>query len=188
MFRCPVSDLAELRILEIHHAEAFFELAQRNRAYLRPWLPWVDATHAVDDTRRFIEQGLRQFAANEGFQAGLWHQGVPAGVLGLHRIDWANRAVSLGYWLDQASQGRGLMTAAVKAVVGHLFDELDLHRIEIRAAVENRKSRAIPERLGFQLEGILRQAQRSGGCYLDLAVYSLLRSDPQQGTSGRPDT
>ena len=69
------------------------------------------------------------------------------------------------------------MTRAVSALVDHAFSSLGLNRVEIRAAPENRRSRAIADRLGFQLEGTLRQAQRIGDQYLDNAVYSMLAEE-----------
>ena len=69
------------------------------------------------------------------------------------------------------------MTRAVAALIEHAVSACDLNRIEIRAAVGNARSRAIPQRLGFQEEGTLREAERVGGAYLDIVVYSLLRSE-----------
>jgi ribosomal-protein-serine acetyltransferase len=69
------------------------------------------------------------------------------------------------------------MTAAVRALIGHAFGVWGLHRIEIAAAVENARSRAIPERLGFREEGVRRDGERHGERYLDLVVYSLLDSE-----------
>jgi ribosomal-protein-serine acetyltransferase len=66
------------------------------------------------------------------------------------------------------------MTAAVSALIGHGFHTLKLNRIEIRAGVRNRRSRAVPERLGFRHEGTLQQAERLGDRYVDHAVYGLL--------------
>ena len=96
------------------------------------------------------------------------------GAAGFAGIDWVARATSVGYWLSEEHQGRGLMTRAVKALVDHAFGELELHRVEIQAAADNLRSRAIPERLGFQEEGTLREAERVGGRYHDLVVYGLL--------------
>jgi len=66
------------------------------------------------------------------------------------------------------------MTRAVSALIDHAFGEWELHRVEVQAAVDNRKSRAIPERLGFEEEGVRREAERVGDRYLDLVVYGLL--------------
>ena len=85
--------------------------------------------------------------------------GELVGIIGTHQIHWINRTVSIGYWLGEGYQGKGIMTKACKAVIQYLFEECGLHRIEIRAAVDNQKSRRIAERLSFSLEGILRQCE-----------------------------
>ena len=69
------------------------------------------------------------------------------------------------------------MTRAVRALVEHALLEWRLNRVEIRAAPENRRSRAIPERLGFLEEGVLREAEKVGDRYLDAVVYGMLASD-----------
>jgi ribosomal-protein-serine acetyltransferase len=71
------------------------------------------------------------------------------------------------------------MTETVRALVDHAFGVWELHRIEIAAAVDNARSRAIPQRLGFREEGVRRDAERHGDRYLDLVVYGLLATDPR---------
>ena len=88
-----------------------------------------------------------------------------------------NRRVEIGYWLGREYEGRGIMTDACRAVITHLFRELELHRVEIRCAVGNLRSAAIAKRLGFTLEGTQREAQLVGGQYHDLFVYGMLRQD-----------
>ncbi len=66
------------------------------------------------------------------------------------------------------------MTKAVRALVDLAIWDWELNRIEIRAAVENRRSRAIPERLGFREEARLREAERVGDRNLDMVVYATL--------------
>ena len=171
---------AALRAFEESDAQELFALTDRNRAHLEPWLPWVPLTTSAADSLDFIRATRRQFEHDEGMQLALVDaDGAIAGVAGFHRFDWANRATSIGYWLASDRQGRGLMTAAVRALVAHAFDERRLHRIEIAAAVDNARSRAIPERLGFRAEGVRREAERHGDRYLDLVVYALLATDPR---------
>jgi len=177
MFRCKISDDLELRIFEQCHADALFALSDRSRDYLRVWLPWVDATHSVEDTRRFIREALARFACNEGFSAGIWYRGQLSGGIGVHKIDWLNRNTSLGYWIREGLQGKGIVTAACRAVLNHLFGELNLNRVEIRCGTGNSKSRAIPQRLGFVEEGTLRQAQWVNDRFVDLVVYAMLAKD-----------
>lgn len=154
-----------------------FKVVERERAHLREWLPWVDATKSEEDSLSFIRSVLEQFVSNHGFAAGIWNGERLGGTVGLHRIDWLNRRVEIGYWLAREFQGRGVMTDACRAVVTHVFGELDLHRVEIRCAVGNTKSSAIPRRLGFTLDGTLRDAQFVNGRHHDLLVFGMLKRD-----------
>lgn len=177
MFSYKIDDEAALRLLEERHADALFALTDQNRAYLRQWMPWVDGTTSVSDTRGYIQHCLHEFAENRGFQAGLWVGGDLAGAIGYVELDWTDRKAEIGYWLGASYQGRGLMTRACRAMVDHTFGELGLNRVEIVCATENAKSRAIPERLGFVLEGVLRQAEWLYDHYVDHVVYAMLTRD-----------
>jgi ribosomal-protein-serine acetyltransferase len=177
MFSTTIREGFELRLVEERHADEMFATVDRNRGYLRQWLPWVDATTSVDDSLAFIRSTLAMFAAHDGFTAAIWHRERVAGVIGTHRIDWRNRRVELGYWLAEEFQGRGLMSDACRLAIAHLFGEMDLHRVEIRCASGNAKSGAIPRRLGFKLEGTLRDAELVNGRYHDLLVYAMLKSE-----------
>lgn len=174
MFSRSLGDDAELRLLEARHASALFALVDENRHHLRQWLPWVDMTRSVEDSRAFVELTLRQFAQSNGFHAGIWYQGEFAGVIGHHRIDWTNGATILGYWVGERYQGKGLVTRAVQAFLHHAFVEVKLNRLEIRCALGNDRSRAIPERLGFKPEGMLRDAEWLYDHFVDHVVYAQL--------------
>lgn len=174
MWGISVGDGIWLRLLERHHAEPLFALTDRNREHLRPWLPWVDDVRAVGDSLAFIEEGLERFARGAGYELGIWLEENLIGVIGVHSIDRESASASIGYWLDAGHQGRGIMTRAVATVLDDLFFARGLHRVEIRVAPENHRSRAIPERLGFRMEGILREAGRYGGRWGDLIVYAIL--------------
>jgi ribosomal-protein-serine acetyltransferase len=174
MFRRDIRDGVYLKLLEERHAAAIFSVVNRDRAYLRKWLPWVDLTSQAGDTLKFIKTTLAQFANNEGLTAGIWCGSAYAGTIGTHKIDWLNRKVEIGYWIASKFQGQGIVTDACRLLIEHAFKEWELNRIEIHCALGNQKSCAIPKRLGFQLEGVLRKAQLVGGKYLDTNVYSML--------------
>lgn len=177
MFSCPLRDGAEIRLLELRHAEELFAAVERNRAHIERWLEWPSRTTSVDDVKAFLQMALAQFAAGDGFQAGIWLDGRISGGIGLHKINWLDRNVEIGYWLDAGAQGRGIVTEACHAVLNYCFREIKLHRVGIRCAVENTKSCAIAERLGFTREGVLRQAQGLHGAFVDNALYSILASE-----------
>lgn len=174
MFEYVVDDLVTLRLLDIIHANQLHELINSSRLYLKQWLPWVDGTKSIEDTKLFIEMTKKQFAANNGFQAGIWYKGNMAGVIGFHGMNWASKSTSIGYWLDERYQGSGVMTKSCKAFIEYAFGELYLNRVEVRCAEKNSRSRAIPERLGFVKEGIMREAEWLYDHYVDHVVYGVL--------------
>lgn len=138
-------------------------------------MPWA-AEQTFDDTVAFIGRTREQLARNDGFQTAVIENHGIVGVVGFHGVSWQHRPTSIGYWLAAPAQGRGVMTRAVRALVDHALGTWRLHRVEIRAAVDNTRSRAIPERLGFTQEGVAYEAERIGDRYTDQAVYAMLTS------------
>jgi ribosomal-protein-serine acetyltransferase len=169
----------ELRPFNLRDAKALFALVEANRDRLRRWLPWPDANLSLMDSRAYVLRMRGQARAGKGQSFGLWWKGRLAGVAAFVWIDAANQSATIGYWLAQEAEGHGLMTAALSALLRHGFHTLKLNRIEIRAGVRNRRSRAIPERLGFRHEGTLRQAERLADRFVDHAIYGLLKGDWQ---------
>ena len=176
MLKLPISATSCLRPLSEDDAGELHALIEANRGRLRRWLPWA-ATQTFEDTLGFIRKAEEQLARGDGFQAAIVCEKEIAGVIGYVGVNWQHRSTSLGYWLGENHVGKGTMTAAVRALVNHALSVWELNRVEIRVAAENRRSRAIPERIGFRQEGTLRQAELVDGRYLDSVVYSMLASD-----------
>jgi len=184
MFFYKIDEQIELRLIERLHRDELFELIDSNRGEWRQWHPWLpDTVRSAADAERLIAGWLQQFANNRGFCAGVWFEGHLCGIIYHVQVDWANRRTDLSYWLDGAHQGKGIMTASCRAFVSHAFTTWRLNRITIECATQNSRSRAIPERLGFRLEGIIREAEWLHDHYVDHALYSLLRSDREETTS-----
>ena len=174
MFNHRINDDLHLRLLEDRDAADVFAAVDRNREHLRRWMPWVSDGYSLDDARSFQRRSLEQFARNDGFQAGIFRSGQLAGVIGFHAIDWPNRRTTIGYWLDAAHVGRGIMSAACAAMVDHALTVWKLNRVEVRCATGNDRSRRIPERLGFTLEGVARDAEWIFDHFVDHAIYAVL--------------
>lgn len=173
-FTIPIDDKLELRILGEWHVKEMHQLINRNRAYLRQWLPWVDYETSVESSRSFVRRSLQRYIENDGFNLGIFFQGQLAGVIGYHSVNWPNRQVEIGYWLGAEFTGQGLMTRACRALIDFAFGKLMLNRVAILCATENARSRAIPERLGFTPEGVLRDGEWLYDHFVDLVVYSVL--------------
>ena len=172
-----VSDATFLKMRTASDAQAFFDLVDADRAELRKWLPWVDATKSPSDTAKYIEQCAREFEARESADFGIWHDNQWVGSIGYHRLDHVNHSGSIGYWLGAEFQGKGIITECVKTLIAYGFEELHFNRIEIRCSTENEKSAAVPKRLNFTFEGIARQNAYINGKYINSYVFSLLKSD-----------
>lgn len=169
-----------LRPLTLGDAPIVFDAVQGERSDLRTWLPWVDQTETVADTIRFIEEAAQRRLEGSALVYALWLDLEFAGVVDLHAIDHENGCAQIGYWLRCAARGQGLATQASMALLGIAFEILGLERVEIRCAVANEPSQAIPQRLGFVLEGTLRHAQKLVDGHSDLRVYGLLAQEYRQ--------
>lgn len=177
MFASKVNARTEMRLIGPQQTEKLIELVDSNREYLRLWHPWVDRIRAVDDMAKLVSAWEQQNAKNRGFCAGIFFDGELCGVIHHLNVDWPNRWTALSYWLNAAHQGQGIMTECCRALIAYGFNIWNLNRITIECATENTKSRAIPERLGFKLEGVVRGIEWLHDRYADHAIYGLLRRE-----------
>jgi ribosomal-protein-serine acetyltransferase len=167
----------ELRMISAEDAPAAFEMINHNREHLRPWLHWVDATVSMEDMQEVIAHWEARNDSGTALELGIFYLGRYIGKISLFDISQSVKKAEIGYWLAADQQGKGIMTDCVTALVDYAFETLELNRVCIYCAVENEKSRAVPVRLGFTQEGILREEQCLYGVYHDLAVYGMLRRE-----------
>jgi ribosomal-protein-serine acetyltransferase len=177
MFSTKVNTRTDLRLIGRQHTGALFGLVDSNREHLRGWHPWVDNIRSIDDIGKMIAMWEQQNAKNRGFCAAIMFDEQLCGLIHHLNVDWPNRWTALSYWLDAAHQGQGIMTSCCRALILHGFNNWKLNRITIECATENLRSRAIPERLGFKLEGIIRSVEWLHDRYADHAIYGLLRPE-----------
>lgn len=176
MFSLRIDDEVSLELAEEHHAQAIFDLTDRNRDHLAPWMPWVATTTTVADTMGFLTFIRGEYGAGRAFHCNVVYGGAIVGGIGL-RLDRTNRSCELGYWIDEGHTGRGIVTRATRGLTAAAFEQLGMNRVCIRAGVENVRSRAVPERLGFTFEGVLRASEKVGDRYVDHACYSMLAAE-----------
>ena len=182
----PLAIAPDLRLspLAVQDAPALFRLVDEDRDRLGARLPWVEFTTSESASLAFIKGSIaRRDVTNGGDGSGDWAiiARLPAGermvgVIGLHPFQWKNRHLEIGYWINGEHEGRGWITRSAEAVLAHLF-RAGFHRVEIRAAADNRRSRSVAERLKFTLEGELRSVEWLHGRPIDHAVYGRLRTD-----------
>ena len=174
MFFFEIDEEVHLRLLSGLDTEPLFKLIDESRNDLRKWLPWLDDTLRPHDSRRFIEQSMTLYNNRQALTVGIFYKNELAGIAGFNEYEWVNKIAYIGYWLGVRYQGKGIMTRVVHALTDYGFNHLKFNRMDIRAATGNVKSRAIPERLGYTLEGHIRQAEWLYDHYVDHAVYGML--------------
>ncbi|OQS09526.1 hypothetical protein B0T37_13985 [Chromobacterium violaceum] len=163
---------------DIIHAGRLFALIDQSRDTLRAWLPWVDATRNEEDSRQFLA-GVAEGARN-GSVCASWlieRDGELAGCIDIHGISKLHRSGFLGYWLADRFVGKGVMSEAAAQALDIGFGALELNRIVIVAGVENVRSRAVAESLGFVREGVQREGLHLDGRYHDACQYSMLAGE-----------
>jgi ribosomal-protein-serine acetyltransferase len=179
----PIAPDAILRPFAESDAAELTAAIAANREHLARWLPWA-ASHGFEDSVKYLARKRAQIEADDGFEGAILLDGRIVGVAGFHGVDWLNRSTSIGYWLAAEAVGRGLMSGAVRALLSHAFHTLELHRVVVEVVVDNARSRAIPERLGFREEAVLREAKLIRGRYEDAVLYAMLAPDYAAARSG----
>lgn len=163
-----------LELTASKHAEALYAAINTNRAHLSAFLPWVETMQSLEIFNRYINNAEQLYQQLKEVSFVVFWDDIPVGKIGLHYIDGKNKNAAIGYWLVKNAEGKGIISKSCAALIDYGFQELKLHRIEIKVAATNLKSQAIPERLHFKKEGLLRQAEWVNNQFLDLLIYSLL--------------
>ena len=158
-------------------APALFALMASSRPTLAQWLSSTVRPQSAAEMAALL---LTQARSNQEGRAA--HRlievgGEVAGVCSLHGINLAHGYARLGYWLADHHVGKGTMGLALRLLLAYAFDELGLHRLELGCAPENVRSCKVAERLGFRLEGELRDAQFLNGRFWNMRCYGLLADE-----------
>ena len=169
-----LSPTIELKQVDPSMAAEIFQTVDRNRAHLRPWLAWVDKTATVSDIEEYLAFCERALATG-CLTLAIFESGRFAGLVSHHAIDPKTRMVPIGYCIDEAFQGKGLIRESVRFLVDHTFNSLPVDQIQVRTATDNGRSEKIPRSLGFQFHEVLPEAQVILGKPQDLKVFVMER-------------
>ena len=166
-----------LRPLKQTDARAWREVRRRNVDWLRPWEATLPPEGARDgDTIPTFGMMVRRLRreAREGrtLPFALTYRGSLVGQVTVGGIAWGSlRAGYIGYWIDSAVAGRGIMPTAVAMAIDHCLTTLRLHRIEINIRPENAASLRVVEKLGLRREGDRAAYLHIDGAWRDHVTY-----------------
>jgi RimJ/RimL family protein N-acetyltransferase len=135
-----------------------YEAVNHSREELKQWLPFAHTVMSKEDTEINIRKSYANFINREDIRLHIYRRSDNKfiGSTGLHRIKWKVPKFEIGYWVDTRYTKNGYITEAVEALTKFAFEYYGAKRVEIRCDPDNTGSRSIPERLGFTLEGLLR--------------------------------
>ncbi len=165
--------------------KAVYDAINASLSELKPWMPFAHIEQSEADVEANIREAHIEANISEAHIKFLKREDLrllvflkDSGQLvassGLHRVNWSVRKFEIGYWIDSRFSGKGYMTEAAEGICHYAVQELKARRLEIRCDTRNTKSSAIPERLGFTLEGVLRSESLSADSneLRDTCVYA----------------
>lgn len=175
----PVPQVA-VRLVRPEDAEALASLVLRSRDALAPWEPLHPADYFTEaGQRRALVAALGRHAAGDQHPFVVTVDGEPAGRVNLNDVvRGAFQNAHLGYWVDVEHQGRGVATAAVRAVLAVAFEQLGLHRVQAGTLVHNHPSRRVLAKNGFSEIGFAPRYIRIAGRWQDHVLHQRLADDP----------
>lgn len=98
------------------------------------------------------------------------------GAIGFNDWNKEHEKAEIGLWLFPEFWGSGIMQEAAELVFPYLFDQLHIHRLEAFVEIENTNSAKLLEKLMFQQEGIMRDAEKKNGRFISITIWSLLNT------------
>lgn len=155
---------------------ALWEAVDESREHIVPWLPWGDTHKTPADSEAFARRLAAKWLLREDLGLSVWDRAGERylGGTGLHRMDWDVPSFEIGYWLRKSAVGHGYMTEAAWLLTKMAFETLGAKRVFIRCAVANHRSAAIPPRLGYTLEGTMRNSFRNTrGEICDMHMFAM---------------
>ncbi|MBV7556517.1 50S ribosomal protein L7/L12-serine acetyltransferase [Enterobacter sp. ENT02] len=170
----PVSQQIELRSVEERYTTDLHSLVIKNKNFLQTAFDWAQHVGSEEDTRRNVQSNQMLHQRGYAKMFLIFHDDALAGVLSFNAIEPANKTGYIGYWLDEAHQGKGILSRSLQAFMRHYVELGTVRRFVIKCRVDNHSSNAVALRNGFMLEGCLREAEYLNGRYDDVNTYARL--------------
>ena len=183
-----------LRPFRARDAAAWSECRIRNEQWLGPWegrpesqpaATWVER-HSLAVFGAMLRGMRREARAGRGLSVAITYDDRLAGQItasGIVRGAFDNAYV--GYWVDGALAGRGILPAALAMLVDHLMGPVGLHRVEANIRPENTPSLRVVDKLGFRLEGHRERYLYIDGAWRDHLCFAVTREEVPNGLQAR---
>lgn len=167
------SDNIMIKLLTPEDSEALLKYCIDNREHLRTFEPMRDnGYYTLEAQREILNESYRQFLNGTSVDFGIFKDKKLIGKLKISNIvNGIVKSATIGYSIDKNEQGNGYMKETVKLAVKYAFEELQLHRLEASALVENKKSQNVLIACGFKELGVNEQYLFINGKWRDHITY-----------------
>ena len=179
-----------LRPYQFTDIEPCFNAIRESINELLPWMWWCHGAYSIKDTQIWIESrpDAWENAIEYSFAIIDSKDGSFLGGCGLSNINRIDRCANLGYWVRTSRSRQGLAPAAALSVARFAFKEVELNRVEIVIATENKGSIRVAEKIGALCEGILRKRIVVRDTVYDAFMFSILADDVKGKTKKTSST
>lgn len=161
-----------LRSINEKYADEVFALVQSNKIWLSKAMEWPQYVISVEDSRKNAQGNYILHHRGYAKMFLIFRDELMVGVFSFNQIEPTNKTAYIGYWLDEAEQGKGIISQAIEAVIEKYSSEGKVRRFVIKCSVSNEASNRVAKRNGFVLEGCLRQAEYISGKFHDQNIYA----------------
>ncbi|MBQ8094715.1 MAG: GNAT family N-acetyltransferase [Clostridia bacterium] len=178
LFYLPQLETERLILRRIRMSDADDIFAYSKDPEVARYVLW-DAQTDIREARQYCRSMIRQYRLDEPSSWGIIERfsGHLIGTIGYMSFDEHNHSTEVGYSLAHWKWNQGIMTEALGEVIQYTFSSMDINRIEAQHETENPASGRVMEKCGMHKEGILRQRLYNKGRYVDVSLYSILKSD-----------
>lgn len=167
--------------LGVQHVAPLVELVARNQKQIGACASWVWQPFGPQEAAAEVERLAPGERGPWSLPFAVERDGRMIGFAHLFMVRFVLSIGEVGYWIDHDQAGRGTTTRAVVSLCRLAFDELGLHRVELRCATDNHASLAVARKAGFVVEGVQRDAWRVRDQVQSLVMHSRLATDPRPG-------
>ncbi|BBH52164.1 GNAT family N-acetyltransferase [Fluviispira sanaruensis] len=159
--------------LNFNLAKDLADIIEKNRSYLKQWLPWLNHSNSTSDSEQFIKKCMQDYGDKKSLTLAIFYENTLVGLISFNEIHLEKNTTKIGYWLVESHMGQGIMSAACKTFIQYGMAELNLKKFIICCAKQNHKSNAIPLRLGFTKVEEVKDAEWLYDHFVDHNVYEL---------------
>ena len=177
MLKLEVSEGLYLRSFNIDDTEVLMDCIHCNTAHLQTWIPWINPQNHLGQVQEFIHQQMQSLEHQEGMMLGIFKEEELVGMAGLQKWDHNLSMAEIGFWISQKHLRKGLMTQALERIIHFGFLDMQLQRVTATFPIANVKAHKLLERLGFKVEGVLRNHMLHHGLKTNMVVMGYLTEE-----------